>query len=182
MNQDSASLTRSKAFAVWVSTPSWIAPEKYRGEAISSAKDEVTWLNSSWNIRILVAAQDDALEIVVEGSEPAERDAALLRFAAIERDALGLLAKTHETEAEIRLDRLLPVVEADQRPADQVRDHRSDAGVQHGHPEHVARDRDLETADRQRDAAGEIPQQRGKGGERRQRVEEAETQGHRFAR
>ena len=51
MNQDSASLTRSNAFAIWVSTPSWIAPEKYRGEAISSAKDEVPWLNNSWNIR-----------------------------------------------------------------------------------------------------------------------------------
>ena len=32
MNQDSASLTRSNAFAVWISTPSWIAPKKYPGK------------------------------------------------------------------------------------------------------------------------------------------------------
>ena len=51
MNQDSASLRRSNAFAVWISTPSWMAPEKYPGAAISSAKDEVNWLNSNWNIR-----------------------------------------------------------------------------------------------------------------------------------
>ena len=59
-----------------------------------------------------------------------------------------------------------------------MRDRRSEARVQHGYPEHVARDRDHETADRQRDTAGKIPKQRGKGGERRQRVEEAQTQEH----
>jgi hypothetical protein len=42
----------------------------------------------------LIAAQDDSLEIVIEGSEPPKSDAALARFAAIERDALGLLAKS----------------------------------------------------------------------------------------
>ena len=107
--------------------------------------------------QVLIAAQDDALEIVVEVSEPTERDAALLRFAAMERDALGFLAKTYEAEAEIRLNRLLSVVEADQRPADQVGNRRSETREKHSHPEHVTRDCDRETADRQRDAAGEIP-------------------------
>ena len=48
---------------------------------------------------------------------------ALLRFAAIKRDPFGFLTKTHKTEAEICLDGLFPVVQADQRPADQMRKH-----------------------------------------------------------
>jgi hypothetical protein len=91
---------------------------------------------------------------------------------------LGLLAKSHQAEAEIRFGGLLAVVQADQRPADQMGDDRPKTRIKYGQPEHVARDGDRETADRQRDAAGEIPQERGKGGKRRQRVQDAETQGH----
>src|SRR6516225_9238179 len=112
MNQDSASLTRSNACAVWISTPSRIAPEKYPGEAISS-KERGELTKKQLEYPDNVATQDDALEIVIEGSEPHERSAALVRFAAMERDALCLLPKIKEARAEIRLHRLLSVVKAD---------------------------------------------------------------------
>src|ERR1041384_2227175 len=62
----------------------------------------------------LAVTQDEAFDIVVDRLEAVERDAAFLRFAAIERDALGLLAQTHQTEAEVCLDALRPIIEADE--------------------------------------------------------------------
>ena len=85
--------------------------------------------------------------------ETAERDASFLLLATIERDAFGLFAQTHQTEAEVGFEALLPVAEADQRAPDQVGEHRPAARVKDGHPEHVAGDRDFKPADRQRDAA-----------------------------
>ena len=70
--------------------------------------------------QVLAVAQDQALDVVVQGLETAERNATFLRLAAIERDALGLLAQPYQTEAEVGLDTALHVVQADQRVADQV--------------------------------------------------------------
>src|SRR5205814_3775249 len=64
---------------------------------------------------ILTVAPNEACDVVVEGLEPPECAAAFLRLAAIERDALGLLAQPYQREAEVRLDVLLQSGEADQR-------------------------------------------------------------------
>ncbi len=127
------------------------------------------------------AAQDESLEILIERSEAAERDGALLRLAGIERDALGLLAQPHQAEAEIGLEALLAVAQRDQRASDEMRQHRRDAGIEDGGPEHVARDGDREVfRNRQGDAAREVPQDGGERDQRHDRAEQPEAEAQRL--
>ena len=48
--------------------------------------------------------------------------AVLHLLAAVQRDRLAVLAHPHQVVAEVGLEALLPEVQADQRPADVVRD------------------------------------------------------------
>ena len=54
------------------------------------------------------------------------RPCSLGPLAAVERHALGVLAKAHEGEAEVGLVALLHEVEPDQAASDEVREHAAD--------------------------------------------------------
>ena len=74
----------------------------------------------------------------------AEGDAQLLllvRLAAIERDALGVLADADHAKPEVGIGALQIEVDADQAPTDEVGGDGSRRGIDDGHPYHVARDR-----------------------------------------
>jgi hypothetical protein len=59
MNQDSASFTRSNAFAVWIRTPSWIEPEKYRAEATCLPELDGARRASDFGLSLLIEARAD---------------------------------------------------------------------------------------------------------------------------
>ena len=79
-------------------------------------------------------------------------------FAAVERDALGVLAESDQAEAQVGLDALLLKVQADQRSPDQVGQHAAEDGVEHRDPHHVARDLQAQRASAQRERPGNGPQ------------------------
>ena len=74
----------------------------------------------------------------------------LVLLAAIEGDALGILAHAHQREAEIRLEALLLEVERDQATADQVGQQRAAERIDQADPRHVAGHVDVEADGDQR--------------------------------
>ena len=64
----------------------------------------------------------------------------LRALAAQERDLLAVLAQPREREAEIGLDLLLPEIEGDQRPADEVGQPGAEHRVDDHQPDQEARE------------------------------------------
>ncbi len=83
----------------------------------------------------------DRPPVVDHVAEPVAQVQLLLRLAAIERDAFDVLPQAHQGVAEIRLDPLLAEAQGDQGPADEMREHGADRGVDQRDPDHVAGDR-----------------------------------------
>ena len=104
--------------------------------------------------------------------EPLREIALLLRLAAVERDALHVLAQAHERVAEIRLHPLLAEVQRDQRAADQMRERRADGGVDDRDPDHVAGDGHAE----ERERAGQAPEDADEAEQRHDVREQAEAE------
>jgi len=96
-----------------------------------------------------------------------------LVLASVEPDGLGVFPHPHKGETEIGLEALLEEVEANERSADQMREHRAHAGIHHGRPEHGSGNGDV----KQVDIAGEAPQDDGEGDEAHHRFKQPEGQG-----
>src|SRR5262249_35867798 len=64
---------------------------------------------------------------------------ALGSLAAQRRNLLGILARAHEVETEIGLKPLLLEIERNQRPADAVREHGPDRGIDQRRPNQISR-------------------------------------------
>ena len=86
----------------------------------------------------LLGAQHDLHEVADHPSESIEQLLALVALAAQEGDLLGILPHPNEVEAEVRFESLLPEVEPDQRPADEMRQRSSDHRIEQGCPDQVA--------------------------------------------
>ena len=112
------------------STPSVMAPAKKRGAVTTIGKDDgelgvgrpdrgraAAWVNST---RQPLAKTSAKRAFSVSASRC---------LAAVERDALGVLAHAHQREAEVGLVALLLEVERDQPPADEVGEERADDGI-----------------------------------------------------
>ena len=111
-------------------------------------------------------------EVADDAREALKKTAHLLRFTAVEGDALAVFAHAHHAEAEVRFEALLLEVQPDELPADAVCADRAQDGVDEREPQHVAVDVELPAADRNGQNTRQIPQDDGKRRERRQLLQE----------
>jgi hypothetical protein len=73
-------------------------------------------------------------------AEAVEQPVALRGLAGEQCDLFGVLPHPDEIEAEVGLEPLLPEIERHQRPADDMRQRRSDHRVEQRRPHQIARD------------------------------------------
>ena len=97
-------------------------------------------------------------------------------LAAVEGDALTVLAHTHHVETEIGFVALLIEVESDEFAADEVDADRAEHRVEQREPEHVAVDDELMAADRHGEGTRKIPEHDAESAERRNLLEDADEQ------
>ena len=84
--------------------------------------------------------------------------AALIRFAIVQHDAVGVLVDAHERDAQIGLPCVALVIERNERAADVPSEQRSAERIGERAPDHVPRDRDRAVAEIENDLLGKEPE------------------------
>ena len=130
--------TLVKADTICIRPPSWMPAQRVRGTDDDEGKDRRYLRIARREKGELLGAQHDLHEVADHPSETIEQLLALVALAAQEGDLLGLLPHPNEVEAEVRFESLLPEVEADQRPADQVGQRGSNHRIEQSCPDQVA--------------------------------------------
>jgi len=124
-----------------------------------------------------LAAADDVPPIGDDAAEAAVEDAIFMRLAAVERDALGVLAQPHQAEAEIGLEALLVEHQPGERLADPMREPGADRGVDERREHQVSRDVEAVAApERHRQSARQTPQDEQERHQRHHRVHHPQRQ------
>ena len=113
----------------------------------------------------LLAAIDDAPPIRDDPREAGLEGLEFTRLAAVEGDVFGVLAQPDHAEAKIRLVALLIEIEPDQGITDPACDERTRDGIDESREHHVPRNCDCQTAEWDRQRAGQGPQDRDEGGQ-----------------
>ena len=101
---------------------------------------------------------------------------ALYRFALVQRDGFAVLAHAHHVMAEVCFDLLLLEIKPDLRPPYVVGEHAACSAVQHGHPDHEARNVVAAAAHGKGKCAGQRPQDADKTHQRHHGIEQAHAQ------
>ena len=103
--------------------------------------------------------------------EPLAKAAELVRLAAVQGHALGVLAEADEAEPEVGLVPLPVEVQPDERAAEPVGQPGAADRVQNGHPDHVAGNGDGVPAHRNGERSGQPPEDRHEGHQRDDRAQ-----------
>ena len=93
--------------------------------------------------RQLLGAGHDGEPVLDHASEANQQAFALGFIAAQQRDLLGVFPHPHQVEAKIRLVLLLPEIDPDQRPADQMGQDGAEHRIDQRAPDEIARDREI---------------------------------------
>ncbi len=111
----------------------------------------------------------DAIDRVIE-------DPALLRFAAMERDALGILADADQGKAELRLAGITGGIERDQRAADPPGEPGTAERVAERAPDHVARNHEAAIADHEDDLGRQHPEHADEADQKQRGLQQADPE------
>ena len=126
-----------------------------------------------------LGAAHDAVPVGDDAAEAAHQPLALGGLALHQRDLLGVLARAHQVETEIRLALLLLEVEIDQRRADPLRQHGAEYGIDQRAPDQVARNCKFMAEQLQRGCRRQAPQDHHEGQQCYDRVQQPEADVHR---
>ena len=79
-------------------------------------------------------------------------------FATEQCDLLRVFADTRHSEAKVRLKALLVEIQRDQRPTDEMGEHRPDRGIDDGDPDQIAGNVERKAEARHRERDRQLPQ------------------------
>ena len=125
-------------------------------------------------VSFLVRAHDGE-PVLHHASEPDQKAFALGGLAAQQRDLFGIFPDAHQVEAKIRFVLLLPEIDADQRPADQVGQDGAEHRIDQRAPDEIAGNCIILTEQVQRRGVGKAPQDADKGRQRDDRAQQADA-------
>ena len=129
--------------------------------------------------RQFLLPRHDRAPVTHDIAEPVHQPLRLGRLAAQERDLLAVLARAHQIEAEVRFVALLEEGEADQRPADQMREQGTEHRIDQRRPDQIAGNAPRHAEQMQRGCFRQAPQDHHEGEDRHDRVEERKADAQR---
>ena len=125
-------------------------------------------------------AREAACEAGHQGHHAVDRlveKAALIRLAIVQHNAVGVLADTHERDAQIGLPCVALGIERNERAADAPGEQRAAERIGERAPDHVARDRNRAVAEIENDLVGEDPEHAHEADEQQGRLQQADQRG-----